>query len=194
VLERNSALKGQRIHGRFGKATEQPGVTIEEIREFSYLDISLWEMNKASLRSKLAELLGIQDLPARQGSIALSGGRLFSLEAGHLGYLGEAGPADILAAAIAPEEGSVVSLGHGYCCLRLGGPMVINLLRRGIRQDLRDKAFPVHHVVRADIGGIDLLLLRRDGGHFDLLVPRSHAPELWRWLTRRAAQFGYQVL
>ncbi|MAZ04054.1 MAG: hypothetical protein CMN56_13060 [Sneathiella sp.] len=194
MLERNSALKGQRIHGRFGKASEQPGVTIEEIREFSYLELTLWESEAASLRSKLAELLAIQSLPAPEQSSLLPGGRLFSLKAGHLGYLGEAGPADILAAAIAPEEGSVVPLGHGYCCLRLGGPKAANLLRRGIRLDLRDRAFPVHHVARADIGGIGLLLLRRDGGHFDLLVPRSQAVELWRWLTRRAAQFGYQVL
>ncbi|MDF2367272.1 hypothetical protein [Sneathiella sp.] len=194
MVDRNSALRGERIHGRFGKLDKEPGVTLKEIKDFSYLEITLWDWERDSLRSKLAELLGISDLPEQGGSQRLKEGRLLHLNDGRLAYLGEAAPADILEVAITPEEGCVVPLGHGKCLLRLGGPQGAALLRRGIREDARDIAFPPGRVMTTDIGGIDILLFRPDKAQYDLLLPRSHAPEIWRWLTRRAAQFGYEVL
>jgi heterotetrameric sarcosine oxidase gamma subunit len=194
MVDRNSALRGERIHGRFGNLDKEPGVTLQEIKDFSYLEIALWDWGKDSLRSKLAELLGISDLPEAGRSQKLSEGLLHHLGEGRLIYFGAAAPADILEVAITPEEGSVVPLGHGKCLLRLGGERVDALLRRGVRQDIRPGAFPVGAAMTTDIGGIDILLLRPDKVHYDLLIPRSHAVELWRWLTRRAAQFGYEVL
>ncbi|MZR32031.1 hypothetical protein [Sneathiella litorea] len=192
--DRNSALRGQRIHGRFGAAGEHPGVTFQEIREFSYLEISLWDWRRASLRSKLAELLGISELPESGKIQRLKEGHLLHLQTGSFAYLGAAAPAEILEVAITPEEGAVVPLGHARCLLRLSGAMAVAVLKRGIRQDLRDTSVAAGTVLTADIGGIDILLLRPDATHYDLLVPRSHAQELWRWLTLRAAQFGYKVL
>ncbi|MBO0333532.1 hypothetical protein J0X12_07910 [Sneathiella sp. CAU 1612] len=192
--DRNSALRGQRIHGQFGNISKEPGVTFREIKDFSYLEITLWDWARDSLRSKLAELLGIGDLPDTGDSQRLKEGRLLHLADGSLAYLGAAAPADILEVAITPEEGCVVPLGHARCLLRLEGPKAVALLRRGIREDLRDTAFAVGQVMTTDIGGIGVLLLRPDTAKFDLLVPRSHAIEVWRWLTRRAAPFGYEVL
>ena len=131
MVDRNSALRGERIHGRFGNLDKDPGVTLQEIKNFSYLEITLWDWESDSLRSKLAELLGISDLPKMSGSQKLSEGQLHHLEDGRLIYLGAAASADILEVAITPEEGSVVPLGHGKCLLRLGGARVDALLRRG---------------------------------------------------------------
>lgn len=194
MVDRNSTLRGERIHGRFGKLDKVPGVTLLEIKDFSYLEVTLWDWRQDSLRSKLAELLSISDLPEEGGSQRLKEGRLLHLSEDRLAYIGEAAPADILEVAITPEEGCVVPLGHSKCLLRLGGPQVAALLRRGIREDVRESAFAVGQVMTTDIGGINVLLLRPDKAHYDLLLPRSHAAELWRWLTRRAAQFGYEVL
>jgi len=124
----------------------------------------------------------------------LKEGRLLHLPGDCFVYLGTSGVADILEIAVTSEEGSVVSLSHAFCYLHLGGTKTANLLRRGIRLDLRDHAFPVGRVSETEIGGIDVLLHRPDAQHYDLLIPRSHAQELWRWLTKRAAQFGYAVL
>ena len=59
---------------------------------------------------------------------------------------------------------------------------------------LRDAAFPVLSATVTDIGGLEILLLRPDARYYDLLVPRSRAVTFWRWLTRRAGQFGYEVV
>lgn len=194
MLDRNSALRGMRVPGRFGGNAEEPGVTIEEIKEFSLLEIALWDGESASLRSRLSELLNLQALPETGRAMSIGDGRLIRLAAGPLLYVGAAGPADILAAAVTPEEGSVVSLSHGRCCLRLGGPMAADLLKRGIRTDLREAAFPAGSAMASDIGGLGILLIRNDAASFDLLLPRSRATVFWRWLTRRASAFGYDVL
>jgi heterotetrameric sarcosine oxidase gamma subunit len=194
MVERNSALRGERIHGRFGSDSENPGVTIQEIKDFSCLEIILWDRTGDQLGSRLDELLGLGALPQASRVVRLGGGLLLRPTDAALLYLGDAGPADILAATITAAEGVTLDRSHGYCYLRLGGPCAADLLRRGVRVDLRDAAFPVLSAMATDIGGLEILLLRPDARHYDLLVPRSRAVTFWRWLTRRAAQFGYEVV
>lgn len=193
MLERDSALRGERIHGKFGANSENPGITLQEIKDFSYLEIALWEGIAGPLQTRLGELLGIAALPEPGRMSPLQGGVLLRLEDDRLAYLGAPGAADILAATITAEEGAILDLSHGHCLLRLGGVHAAELLARGIRLDLRPAAFPVKTVVETDIGGLPLLLMRPGAAEYDLLLARSRAIHLWRWLTRRAAQFGYEV-
>ena len=192
--ERKSPLGGHRILGKFGKIREENGVTIEEIKDFSYLEIAFWDPKSPSLRSKLSELLGIADWPKAGKMQPLKGGVLLRIAPDRIAYLGDAGPAEILEAAVAPSEGSVVALSHSRCYLRLGGAKVTNLLNRGLRLDLRDHAFPVGASALTELHGLGVLLIRRDKAQYDLLFMRSTALNLWHWLTESAAQFGYEVL
>lgn len=193
MLERNSPLSGERIHGRFGADAEKPGVIFQEIKDFSYLEIALWGALGEDLESRLGELLGVRSLPEPGRMTPLQGGVLLRPDEVALAFLGRVAAADILAATLTPEEGACVVRSHGVCYLRIGGPNARDLLARGIRLDLREAAFPMMTAAMTDIGGIGLLLMRPDAAQYDLLVARSRALPLWRWLTARAAQFGYEV-
>lgn len=193
MLERKSPLSSVRILGTFGKTDEGIGVKVREIKEFSYLEIALWEAEPQALTAKFSELLGLAALPKAGAASKLKGGHLMRIAPRRLAYLGEAETAAVLEATIAPTEGSVIALGHSRCCLNLSGDKVTDLLSRGVRLDLRERAFPVNAVRQTEIHGLGVMLVRRGTVEFDLLFMRSSAGSLWHWLTVSAAQFGYEV-
>ncbi|WP_373085401.1 sarcosine oxidase subunit gamma [Sneathiella sp.] len=193
MLERKSPLSRKRVFGKFGNPSQEIGVTIKEIKDFSYLEMAVWDPDSMSLRSKLSELLTIRDLPRTGKSLPLKGGVLLRVGPDRIAYLGEDGPAAILEAAVAVEEGSVVLLSHSRCYLRLGGPRVRNLLRRGLRIDLNEESFAVGDTAFTELHGLGVLLIRRETDQFDLIFMRTTAQNVWHWLTITAAQFGYEV-
>ncbi|PHQ66417.1 MAG: hypothetical protein COB93_11980 [Sneathiella sp.] len=194
MLERKSPLSQHRILGRFGVNTEEPGITIREIKEFRYLEISYWDGAATPLKSKFLELLTLSDFPEAGKSVALKDGTLLRPGPGLLAYYGGPAPEDILRAMISAGEGSVVSLSHSRCALRLSGPKVRDVLKRGLRINMSEDAFPEGANAYSEIHGLSVLLIRQGKAEYDLLFARSTAPNIWTWLTETAAQFGYEVL
>lgn len=194
MLDRKSPLSQKRILGEFGNLTGETGVTIKETKSFSYLEVSFWEAASPALSSKLYELLGISELPAAGTLARIKQGSLMRAAPRRLVYYGDEGTADILRAMVSDEEGSVVSLSHSRCALSLSGPKVTNLLKRGIRLDLSEKAFPVGACGFTEIHGLGVLLIRNKVDQFELIFMRTTALDMWTWLTETAEQFGYEVL
>lgn len=194
MLERKSPLSQQRIFGKFGQIDEKPGMTISEVKEFSYLELSYWEEAESQLSSKFHELLGLKKLPVAGASATVMEGLVLRAAPRRLVYYGGAGPQDILMAMISPAEGSTISLSHSRCALRLSGMRVRDVLVRGIRINLSDQAFSIGANAFTEIHGMSVLLIRRKEAEYDLLFMRSTAHSLWTWLTESAAQFGYEVM
>jgi methylglutamate dehydrogenase subunit D len=194
MLERKSPLSQKRILGKFGKLTEGIGISIKETKSFSYLEISFWEAGSAAINSKLFELLGVSDLPVAGRVSRIKEGSLIRANPRRLVYYGTEGTADILRAMVSDQEGCVVSLSHSRCALSLSGPKVTNLLKRGIRLDLSEAAFPVGAFGFTEIHGLSVLLIRNKPDQFELIFMRTTAWNMWTWLTETAEQFGYEVL
>ncbi|MEH6527701.1 MAG: sarcosine oxidase subunit gamma family protein [Sneathiella sp.] len=194
MLERKSPLSQKRILGKFGNISEEIGVTIQETKSFSYLELTFWTAASPALSSKLFELLGVNELPIAGKVSRIKEGALMRAAPGRLVYYGDEGTAEILRAMVSDDEGSVVSLSHSRCALSLSGPKVTNLLRRGIRLDLSEAAFPVGACGFTEIHGLGVLLIRNKADQFELIFMRTTALNMWTWLTETAEQFGYEVL
>jgi heterotetrameric sarcosine oxidase gamma subunit len=194
MLERKSPLSQKRILGKFGKLSEEIGVTIKETKSFSYLEVSFWEAGSEAINSKLFELLGVSELPVAGKVSRIIEGALIRANPKRLVYYGTEGTAHILRAMVSDHEGSVVSLSHSRCALSLSGPKVTNLLKRGVRLDLSEAAFPVGGCGFTEIHGLSVLLIRNKTDQFELIFMRTTAWNMWSWLTETAEQFGYEVL
>jgi methylglutamate dehydrogenase subunit D len=194
MLDRKSPLSQKRILGKFGKISDEIGVTIQETKSFSYLELSFWEVATPALSSKLFELLGLDALPDAGKVARIKQGALMRAAPQRLVYYGDEATADILRAMVSDEEGSVVSLSHSRCALSLSGPNVTNLLKRGVRLDLSEPMFPVGACAFTEIHGLGVLLIRNKPDQFELIFMRTTALNMWTWLTETAEQFGYEVL
>jgi len=194
MLERKSPLSQKRILGKFGLKTEEAGLTIKEIKEFSFLEISCWNGEMGTLKSKFLELLSLEAFPEAGRPVAMKDGLMLRSAPGQFTYFGAKSPEDILRAMIGPEEGSAVSLSHSRCALRLSGPEVREVLKRGIHVDISENKFPVGANAFTEIHGLSVLLIRRSKGDYDLVFMRSSALNIWTWLIETAEQFGYEVI
>lgn len=88
-----------------------------------------------------------------------------------------------LAEALAGRHTAVTDVTAGNAVLDLAGPGARALLARGCPLDLHPRVFPVGRCAQSVLGHASVLLHLRDPEPaFTLLVRRSMAGYLWRWL------------
>jgi heterotetrameric sarcosine oxidase gamma subunit len=98
-----------------------------------------------------------------------------------------------LAAAVAPEVGSVTSLSHGRVRLALEGPAARAALATLVPIDLHPAAFAVGDCAQTGAHHIAVLLERTDVDRYELTVLRSYARSLWELLADAALRYGYDT-
>ena len=83
--------------------------------------------------------------------------------------------------ALRDRHASVVELGGGQTMLHLEGKQAGELLARGCPLDLHERAFATGQCAQSHIAKAPALLIARDNA-IDVVVRRSFADYLWRWL------------
>lgn len=85
---------------------------------------------------------------------------------------------------------AVVDLSAGRVCLRIAGTAAIDLLRMGCPLDLHPRAFAAGACARTMLGRIGVLLgCIETGRDYHLVVDRSYADDLRRWIADAALGF-----
>jgi methylglutamate dehydrogenase subunit D len=90
---------------------------------------------------------------------------------------------------------SVANQSDGRVVLRLYGDRVRNVLAKGVPVDLHPRGFKTGDIASTVIAYIGVHIEQLDDRPtFQLMAFRSHAGSLWSWLTKSAAEFGYEVV
>src|SRR5690606_35088618 len=136
-------------------------------------------------------------LPARVGSVALSGG-LSVLTLGPDEWLviarpgGEDGPA-LRERLLQPLQGvfaSVVDVGEPFCSIQTSGPEAATTLPKGCPLDLEAGVFPAGRCAQSLLSKADILLwMTAEEPAFEVIVRRSFADYVWRWLCDASQEF-----
>lgn len=85
---------------------------------------------------------------------------------------------------------ALVNIGSGQTLLVLGGDKAEELLRKSSPYDFHPSAFPIGKVVTTAFAQTEAIVRRRDDAEFELIVRRSYALYIWRWLRDAAAEYG----
>ena len=92
-----------------------------------------------------------------------------------------------------PGHYSLVNGSGGLTVFQLSGPSVVHLLKKCVSVDLHLSAFPVNKVVSTNFAKATCVLHRSTDDAFELVVRRSFADYIWRWISDAANEFGLWV-
>jgi len=103
--------------------------------------------------------------------------------------------APVLRAALAGHAIALVDVTDGRTTVRVSGRRARELLAKGCALDFHARGFAAGEVKQSLLAGVDVTVhLVSDGPGagpvFDVLVQRSFADHLWRWLADAAAEYG----
>lgn len=88
---------------------------------------------------------------------------------------------------------AVNDVAQGRTVLRLAGPKVRDLLRKGCPLDLDPAAFPSGRAAATLLGHLNVIMDCVADDSFDLYVTRSYDQFVRDWLVRAAKEFGVRV-
>jgi sarcosine oxidase subunit gamma len=191
-----SALAGVAIPGRFGKASGEPGVVIQERIGLGLATVAARKRQAAALKQAFVAY-GVE-LP---DSSRVARGSKVSF----VGY----GPGQWLAVseqlaseALARDLGerlkglaSISDQSGGRTVIRISGPRASDVLAKGLPIDLDPRAFPLGSAATSTISLMGVQLWQTgDTRSYDVAIFRSVSQSFWRWLTASAAEYGYEVL
>lgn len=96
--------------------------------------------------------------------------------------------------ALASLHHALVDVSERYVGVMITGARAADVLAAGCPIDLHPRGFPAGSATRTLVGKAEVILLRRDDAPaFELLVGRSFAPYLWRFLVNAGREFGYRI-
>ena len=90
--------------------------------------------------------------------------------------------------------GAITEVTGGYCVLRLEGPGVRELLARSTTLDVDPRAFPPGRVANSTFARATATIRRIEGDVHELVVRRSFADYVARWIAEATREGGLEVL
>ena len=89
--------------------------------------------------------------------------------------------------ALAGQHFAVVNVGHGNTVLRVQGPGAADLLARGCPLDFHASVFAAGQMAQSHISRANATIVcKQAGSHYEVIVRRSFADYLFRWLCAAA--------
>ena len=92
-----------------------------------------------------------------------------------------------------PGHYSLVNGSGGLTVFQVTGANVVDLLKKCVSVDLHLSSFPVNKVVSTNFAKATCVLHRTTDDAFELIVRRSFADYIWRWISDAANEFGLWV-
>jgi len=104
-----------------------------------------------------------------------------------------------LAEAVGPRGGSVTDVGESRTTLTVSGPRARDVLAKGCPLDLHPSAFGEAACAQSLVGPVNVAICRAPAGpadppRFELVVLRSFADFLWRFLEDAGQEYGVAVV
>jgi sarcosine oxidase subunit gamma len=196
ALRARAPLAGLARPGRFGAASPQPGVIIEERTDLALATVMVRRVKEQDLKIAVAVAYGIDLLDGPR--VASKDGVSFA-STGVGQWFAAAGPRET---EFVPQLcrrltnlASVTDQSDGRVVLRLRGDRVRDALAKGIPVDLHPRNFKTGDVASTLVARIGVHIEQLDDQPtFQLMAFRSLAGSLWSWLTKAAAEYGYEVV
>jgi len=190
-------LAGIARSGRFGAAGGVPGLIVEECSELSLATVMARHGKEADLKQTVAANFGI-DLPDGPRAAAKDGVSFAGIGPRQWLAIAESSASPDFVGALRAQLGgsaSITDQSDGRVVLRLRGDRVRDVLAKGVPVDLHPPCFKTGDVASTLIAHIGMQIRQLDDQPtYELMAFRSLAGSLWSWLTKSAAEFGYQVI
>jgi methylglutamate dehydrogenase subunit D len=182
--------------GRFGARTQNPGLVIEERTDLALATIIARRGETQNLKRAIVAAFGLA-LPEGSHVVTKDGVSFAGIGVGK--WLAAAqGPAAVDYASRLREHlmavASIADQSDGRVVLRLSGERVREVLAKGIPLDLHPRKFKAGDFASTVISQMGVQIQQLDDQPtFQLIAFRSFAGSLLSWLTKSAAQFGYEI-
>jgi methylglutamate dehydrogenase subunit D len=195
-LHARAPLDGLVEPGRFGAAKIKPGLIIEERTDLALATLIGRRGKMQNLRHAITAAFGLA-LPEESHVVTKDGVSFAGIGVGKwiaaaegpaaVGYVTRL-RADLMGFA------SIADQSDGRVVLRLGGERVRQVLATGIALDLHPRKFKTGDVASTVISQMGVQIQQLDDQPiFQLIAFRSFAGSLLSWLTKSAAEFGYEI-
>jgi methylglutamate dehydrogenase subunit D len=195
-LHARAPLDGLVERGHFGAATIKPGLIIEERTDLALATLIGRSSEMKNLRRAITAAFGLA-LPEGSHVVTKDGVSFAGIGIGKWIAAAE-GPAAL--GYVARLRGhltglaSIADQSDGRVVLRLSGERVRQVLATGIALDLHPRKFKTGNIASTIISQMGVQIQQLDDQPtFQLIAFRSFAGSLLSWLTKSAAQFGYEI-
>jgi heterotetrameric sarcosine oxidase gamma subunit len=195
-LQARAPLSGFARPGRFGAATPKPGLVIEERTDLALATLMARRGKERDLMHAVAAAYDL-DLPDGPRVASKDGVSFAGIGIGQWLAAAEPGAIDFVSGLRRRLAGlgSIADQSDGRVVLRLSGDRVRDVLAKGVPIDLHPRNFKTGDVASTLVAHIGVQIEQLDDRPtFQLMAFRSLAGSLWSWLTKSAAEFGYEVL
>lgn len=95
---------------------------------------------------------------------------------------------------LAGRQAALVDLSSGQTVIVVGGPRARLVLTKGCSIDLHPQTLPPGVCCQTLLAQTSVLVWHTPGGDYRLVVRRSFAPYLWRWLEDAAEEYGCAII
>jgi methylglutamate dehydrogenase subunit D len=190
-------LNGLARPGLFGAATSKSGLVMKERTDLALATVSARRGIEHDLKRAIVSAYGL-DLPdgpriASKNGVSFAGVGVGQWFAGAEPSIGTDFVSKLRERLVGLA--SVADQSDGRVVLCLSGDRVRDVLAKGVPIDLHPLCFKTGDVTSTSVAYIGVQLQQLDDRPtFQLMAFRSHAGSLWSWLTRSAAEFGYEVV
>ncbi len=197
ALQARAPLTGLARPGRFGAATANPGLVIDERTDLALATVMARRGKEQELIRAVATIYGL-DLPGGP-RVASNAGVSFAGIGVHQWLAAAESPAEAGFISRLREQlarlASVADQSDGRVVLRLSGDRIREVLAKGVPVDLHPRNFRTGDVASTLVAHIGVQIQQLDDRPtFQLMAFRSLAGSLGSWLTKSAAEFGYEIV
>jgi sarcosine oxidase, subunit gamma len=102
--------------------------------------------------------------------------------------------ADDLRRALAGQFAAVTEVGSGQTVIGIAGPRARDVLAKGCPLDVHPRVFGPGRCAQSYLARAGIMIMRTGDPAFDLVVRRSYADYVWRWLLDAAKHDGCAVI
>ena len=192
---RRSALHEIYRAGDFGAPGAGPGVKIAERRDLGIIQVAAFAGEAEGVAVAVGQASGVRPSSAACSAVCEDGAAAIWVGPDRW-LIVEKADRDLerlLRAALPAGQAAITNQGHSRCVLRLTGPEVRNVLRKGATLDLDATRFSPGEARATGLFHINALLHCRSEDSFDIYVARSFGRSFFELITHAAAEYGYRV-
>jgi heterotetrameric sarcosine oxidase gamma subunit len=195
-LHARAPLDGLVEPGRFGAVMMKPGLIIEQRTDLALATLIARRGEMQNLRRAIATAFDLA-LPERPHVVTKDGVSFAGIGIGKWIAAAEGAAAVGYVARLRAHFTGLASIADqsdGRVVLRLSGERVRQVLATGIALDLHPRKFKTGDIASTIISQMSVQIQQlNDQPTYQLTAFRSFAGGLLSWLTKSAAQFGYEI-